>query len=68
MIEIVLSVCLLAEPNRCKQEHVTAISESLTPFECLRFGQLETVKWAEAHPKWSVRRWSCQPAGRFANL
>ena len=68
MIEIVLSVCLLAEPGRCRDEHVTVLAENSTPFQCMRYGQLEAVKWSEAHPKWSVQRWTCRPAGQVANL
>ncbi len=68
MIEIVLSVCLLAEPGRCRDEHVTVLAENSTPFQCMRYGQLETVKWSEAHPKWTVQRWTCRPAGQVANL
>jgi hypothetical protein len=68
MIEIVLSVCLLAEPQRCRDEHVTVLAENATPFQCMRYGQLESVKWSEAHPKWSIKRWTCRPAGQVANL
>jgi hypothetical protein len=68
MIEIALTVCLIAEPSRCKEERVTALAENATPFQCMRYGQLEAVKWSESHLKWNVKRWTCRPAGQFANL
>jgi hypothetical protein len=28
----------------------------------------EVVKWSIEHPDWTVKRWRCQPRGRFANI
>jgi hypothetical protein len=68
MYEIILSVCLAAEPQRCKEEHLTLLEEAAQPYQCMLQGQIEIVRWSETHPKWNVRRWTCAPAGRFATL
>lgn len=67
MLELILSVCLLADPSRCKDVMLTGDDvASATPYGCLRAGPPESAKWIEANPKWSFRRWSCRPAGRMA--
>lgn len=68
MFEILLSVCLAAEPSRCKDEHLTLLEDAALPYQCMLAGQIEIVRWSESHPKWNVKRWTCAPAGRFANL
>jgi hypothetical protein len=68
MIELLISVCLLAEPGRCKDVALTFVGETLTPFQCMMGAQPEIAKWSQVHPNWSVRRWTCQPAGRIAKI
>jgi hypothetical protein len=36
MIEIVLSVCMLGQPEHCQDVHLTYMAESVTPFQCMR--------------------------------
>ena len=59
MIELVLSVCLIAAPGGCKDVHLTYTEELLTPYQCMLRGQPEMAKWLEAHPQWRVARWTC---------
>jgi hypothetical protein len=62
MIEIVLAVCMIQEPARCKDVHLTYMAENVTPFQCMRYGQPEIAKWLESNPNWAVTRWKCGPA------
>ena len=41
MIEIVLSVCMLADPAKCKDVHLSYAAEStnITPQQCMMNGQ-----------------------------
>lgn len=58
MIELVLTACLLAAPDRCEQRYIeTALPMSL--FECMVTSQQHLVRWREQHPNWRVARWSC---------
>jgi hypothetical protein len=66
MIEIVLAVCTIQEPARCKDVHLTYMAENVTPYQCIRYGQPEIAKWLESNPKWAVTRWKCGPARNSA--
>jgi hypothetical protein len=64
MIELVLAVCMISEPDQCKNVHLTFMAENMTPFHCMLYGQSEIAKWSEAHPDWKIQRWSCgRPSG-----
>jgi hypothetical protein len=68
MIELALIVCLSADPHKCKDVGLVYDSEALTPMQCLMRAQPEIAKWAETHPRWQVKRWTCRPAGKFAKI
>jgi hypothetical protein len=68
MIEIVVAVCLIDDPSRCKDVRLSFIADSVSPMECMMNGQLEAAKWLESHPKWQLKRWSCGIAGQLAKI
>lgn len=68
MLELIVAVCLIEDSSRCKDVHLTMLEGRASPFECMMYGQVEISKWIEANPKWHLQRWSCAPAGQFANL
>ena len=68
MIELLVSVCLIDDPQRCKDVHLTYVAESVTPHQCVMYGQVELAKWSEGHPKWRISKWRCQPAHRVAKI
>lgn len=68
MIEIVISACLTADLNRCKDVSLTYSADSVTPGQCMMMSVAEIAKWAEAHPKWVAKRWTCRTAGRIAKI
>lgn len=68
MIELVVAVCLIEDPLRCKDIHLTYMAESVTPMQCMLQGQSEAAKWLEGHPKWQLKRWSCGPVGQIAKI
>lgn len=68
MIEIAAAVCLLAEPQKCKDIALTYDAETITSFGCLFYGQTELAKWTEDHPAWRIAKWTCRPAGEVAKL
>lgn len=67
MIELLVSVCLIAHPARCK-DVTLSFDDAVTPMQCLIGAQPQIAKWANTHPQWTVRRWRCQPAGLFAKI
>jgi hypothetical protein len=66
MIELVVSVCMIADPSRCKDVRLNFVEQSVSPRECLFNGQIEIAKWTETHPDWHVTRWACGRAGVLA--
>lgn len=66
MIELVMSICLIAEPSRCKDVRLSFAEENVTPHACLMNGQIEIAKWMEGHPDWQVAKWSCGRGGLYA--
>lgn len=63
MLELILTACLLASPDTCKDVRLTIIEQrSVTPQQCFQYGQLELVKWIESNPTWKVTKWKCQVA------
>ena len=66
MIELVVSVCMIADPSRCKDVRLNFVEQNVTPHECLFNGQIEIAKWSESHPGWQVAKWGCARAGIMA--
>lgn len=63
MIEIVLTVCVLANPYKCRE--VTREFESaqvVTPHACQQNAVLESVRFLEANPNYTVARFGCRRA------
>lgn len=59
MIEIVFAVCSILHGAQCREERLTFMAETVTPHQCMLFGQHEMAKWQEGHPNWQITRWRC---------
>ena len=68
MLELLVSICLASEPSQCKEVSLVYAADSATPFQCMMGAPSEIAKWADEHPKWLVKRWTCQTAGLTAKL
>lgn len=67
MLEIVASVCLMAQPQSCKEIHLTfAEEQQVTQAQCFYYGQIELAKWSGSHPDWTIQRWKCGQTGQIA--
>jgi hypothetical protein len=66
MIELVLSVCLIGNPDRCKDVRLNFAEQNVSARECMFNGQIEIAKWSETHPDWQVAKWQCARAGLMA--
>ncbi len=66
MIEIVMSVCLVQDPAKCEDVRLSFMAQSVTPHQCMMYGQSEIAKWMEGHPKWNIQRWRCGAAKQMA--
>ena len=68
MIELLATVCLITTPAQCKDVHLSYTADSVTPHQCMMFGQAELAKWSEGHPKWRIEKWKCQKPGEVAKI
>lgn len=59
MTELLLVVCLLAEPAQCRERSLVFTGDT-SPMECMMDAQTELAKWASTHPKLSIQSWKCQ--------
>jgi hypothetical protein len=66
MVELVLSICLLDDARKCREEHMVFSDVSL--LTCSVAGQAQVATYMERRPRWFVKRWTCQQAGRFAKI
>ncbi|HVY58351.1 MAG TPA: hypothetical protein VHA77_10920 [Xanthobacteraceae bacterium] len=63
LIEIVLTVCALAQPTLCEDEHLEfAAAGSLR--QCAMAAPPYIAHWIGEHPKWAAVRWRCDYPGR----
>ena len=67
MIEIVLTLCLLSEPSKCRDESIPLAQEA-SLWNCLLGAQIDIAKQMELRPRWGVKKWKCQKAGMTAKL
>ena len=68
MIELIVAVCMVDQPSRCRDVTLNFEGESVSTAQCMMNGQIEMAKWAGEHPNWTIQKWHCGIAGQFAKL
>ncbi len=68
MIEIVVAVCLINEPSRCKDVTLNFEGQTVSSDQCMTNGQIEMANWIGEHPNWVIQGWHSGTAGRSADL
>ena len=58
LVDLVLTVCLVANPNNCRQEHLYFESRG-SLIQCIILAPSEIAKWSGYHPALKVVRWKC---------
>jgi hypothetical protein len=62
LIEIVVTVCALADPSLCEEKHLQFDwNGSLS--QCAMTAPPYIARWVDEHPKWSAVRWRCEYPG-----
>lgn len=56
---VVMTVCLIAEPNKCKDVPM-AFAERMTGSQC-SLSQPDMAKWIADNEGWQVKNWQCAP-------
>jgi hypothetical protein len=63
LIDLVLTVCLLSNPEQCRVEHLHFESRGSLA-QCMFLAPPEIAKWSAEHPSLKVIRWKCEYPGR----
>ena len=60
MLSLVISMCMLSDPNTCKDVTFTQVDESVTTRACNgKMGQIELARLMEYYPNWVVKSYKC---------
>lgn len=59
MLAIILSACLIADPNECRDFTVPVDFRMETKY-CTIAAAPVFAQWAAEHPQWEIKRWKCQ--------
>ena len=62
-IELVLTVCTLAQPAVCDERRLMFSSETGSPRGCMMQALPFIAKWSGEHPNLLVSRWRCVAPG-----
>jgi hypothetical protein len=69
MIELVVTFCLVAAPEKCRDHTlVTVVEEHVTPMQLMMDAQPMIAQWINANPGYSVQRWTARRAGVHAKV
>jgi hypothetical protein len=58
LVDLVLTVCLLSDPARCRDEHLLFESRG-SLFQCMILAPTYIAKWSGEHPAVKIVRWTC---------
>jgi hypothetical protein len=65
LVDLVLTVCLVASPHSCRDEHLYFESRG-SLFQCMVAAPTHIARWAAGRPALRVVRWKCEyPDGGF---
>jgi hypothetical protein len=62
LIEMVLTVCALALPAQCEEQHLHFTAD-MSLNQCVTRAQPYIAQWISEHPKWVAVRWRCEYGG-----
>jgi hypothetical protein len=63
LIELILTVCAVAQPNQCEDQHLQFESNG-SGYHCVMAAPPFIAKWIDEHPKWVAVRWRCDQPGK----
>ncbi len=63
LIELVLTVCTIAQPAACEEQHLQFAS-SISLAQCAMAAPPYIAQWIGEHPRWTPVRWHCEYPGR----
>lgn len=58
MITIVISACLITDPNVCR-DHRLPLHGNFSDRQCVESALPHFAKWAADNPTWEIKSWRC---------
>jgi hypothetical protein len=58
LIEIILTVCAIANPNNCEERRLQFAWDGSVQ-QCMMAAQPYIAEWIGKHPEWRAAKWSC---------
>jgi hypothetical protein len=62
LIEIILTVCAIANPANCEEKELQFAWEGSLK-QCMMAAQPYIAEWIGQHPAWRAMKWSCDYPG-----
>jgi len=62
MIQIIMMVCKLAQPDMCEEQHIQFAWQGSVR-QCTMAAQIYIAQWAGDHPLWTVKNFRCEYPG-----
>lgn len=59
MIQIVMLVCRLAQPDVCEEQHIQFVFQGSLQ-QCTFAAQAYIAQWAGEHPQWRIKNFHCE--------
>lgn len=61
MLTIIISACLISDPNSCK-DYRLPVEGGMDAVQCSLMAPPYLATWMESHPELAIKKWKCQPA------
>lgn len=58
LVDLVLTVCLVANPNHCRDEHLYFENQG-SLLQCMVLAPTHIARWSQNHPALKIMRWKC---------
>lgn len=59
MVQIIMMVCRLAQPDACEEQHLQFAFEGSLQ-QCTFSAQIHIAQWIGDHPQWEVKSFRCE--------
>jgi hypothetical protein len=63
IVEVIVTVCAIAQPNMCEDKHLQFTSAGSLQ-QCVMAAPPYIAQWINEHPKWVAVRWRCDQPGK----
>jgi hypothetical protein len=59
MLKVLVTLCLTADPNICKEVRQSYPEVEMTWYSCFMATQTDMAKILADNPRWFLKRWQC---------